>query len=79
MLHVASEIVDNEFFISGGQVGLRVSWEVKAKRNDAFVAQLGAPVERLKTGSEKGRYLQPALYGQPESMRLDHSPMNEDR
>jgi Collagen triple helix repeat (20 copies) len=79
MLHVASEIQNNEFLVSGGQVGMRVSWEVKAKRNDAFVAQLGAPVERVKTGSEKGRYLQPALYGRPESMRLDHSPMNEDR
>lgn len=79
MLHVASEIVDNEFLVSGGQVGMRVSWEVKAKRNDAFVAQLGAPVERVKSDSEKGRYLQPTLYGQPESLRLDYSPMNEDR
>ncbi len=79
MLHVASEIQNNEFLVSGGQVGMRVSWEVKAKRNDAFVAQLGAPVERVKTGLEKGRYLQPALYGQPESMRLDHSPVNVER
>ena len=73
MLHVASEIVDNEFMIAGGQAGMRVSWEVKAKRNDAFVAQLGAPVEREKVGAEKGRYLQPTLYGQPESMGLNHS------
>ncbi len=73
MLHVASEIVDNEFMIAGGQAGMRVSWEVKAKRNDAFVAQLGAPVEREKVGAEKGRYLQPTLYGQPESLGLDHS------
>ena len=79
MLHVASEIMNNEFLVSGGQVGMRVSWEVKAKRNDAFVAQLGAPVERVKLGAEKGKYLQPALYGQPESLRLDHSPLNEDR
>ena len=71
--------MNNEFLVSGGQVGMRVSWEVKAKRNDAFVAQLGAPVERVKLGAEKGKYLQPALYGQPESLRLDHSPLNEDR
>ena len=76
MLHVASEIVDNEFRISGGQAGMRVSWEVKAKRNDAFVAQLGAPVEREKVGVEKGRYLQPTLYGQPESMGLDRTSLN---
>ncbi len=73
MLHVASEIADNEFRIAGGQAGMRVSWEVKAKRNDAFVAQLGAPVEREKVGAEKGRYLQPTLYGQPESLGLDHT------
>lgn len=71
MLHVATGIANNEFRIAGGQPGMQVSWEVKAKRNDAFVAQLGAPVEREKVGREKGRYLQPALYGQPESMRLD--------
>lgn len=73
MLHVASEIVDNEFRIAGGQAGMRVSWEVKAKRNDAFVAQLGAPVVREKVGAERGRYLQPTLHGQPESMGLDHA------
>lgn len=73
MLHVASEIADNEFRIAGGQAGMRVSWEVKAKRNDAFVAQLGAPVEREKVGAEKGRYMQPTLYGQPESLGLDHT------
>lgn len=78
MLHVASEIVDNEFRIAGGQAGMRVSWEVKSKRNDAFVAQLGAPVEREKVGVEKGRYLQPTLYGQPESMGLDRASLNRD-
>lgn len=76
MLHVASEINDNEFLIAGGQPGMRVSWEVKAKRNDPFVAQLGAPVEREKVGVEKGRYLQPKLYGQPETMRLDRASSN---
>lgn len=78
MLHVASEIVDNEFRIAGGQAGMRVSWEVKAVRNDAFVAQLGAPIEREKTGVEKGHYLQPSLYGQPESMGLDRASLNGD-
>ncbi|MFG0314540.1 MAG: hypothetical protein ACF8LL_10185, partial [Phycisphaerales bacterium] len=77
MLHVASEIVDNEFRIAGGQAGMRVSWEVKAKRNDAFVSQLGAPVEREKIGAEKGRYLQPTLHGQPESLGLDHSSRSQ--
>jgi hypothetical protein len=71
MLHIANGVVNNEFRIAGGQAGMQVSWEVKAKRNDAFVAQLGAPVIREKVGVEQGRYLQPSLYGQPETLRLD--------
>lgn len=74
MLHVSSQVQDNEFQISGGQAGMEVSWEIKAKRNDPFVAQMGAPVVRQKLGNERGRYLQPALYGQPESKRLDSVP-----
>ncbi len=78
MLHVSSTVFNNEFSIAGGQPGMQVSWEVKAKRNDAFVAQLGAPVEREKLGDEKGRFLQPGLYGQPETKRLDYAPARDD-
>ncbi len=74
MLHVATGVRNNEFRIAGGQAGMQISWEVKAKRNDAYVAQLGAPVEREKVGFEKGRYLQPELHGAPAHMRLDAAP-----
>ena len=67
MLHVATEVEGNRFKVAGGTPNGKVSWEVKAKRNDRFVEVYGAPVERLKVGGEKGTYLRPELYGQPES------------
>jgi len=68
MLHVASKVQNNMFKIAGAMPNAEVSWEVKAKRTDRFVTQRGAPVERMKTGVEQGKYLEPALFGKPESM-----------
>jgi hypothetical protein len=44
---------------------MEVSWEVKAIRNDRWVRTYGAPIEQDKAGGEKGKYLNPELYGQP--------------
>lgn len=67
MLHVAAEIDPGDpvaaFRIAGGVPGARVSWEVKATRNDRWVRTYGAPIEEDKPASERGRYLEPALYG----------------
>ncbi len=62
------------FRIAGGVPGARVSWEVKALRNDLRVRLHGAPVEREKTGPERGTYQHPEYYGQPPEMGLDHTP-----
>ncbi len=43
----------------------KVSWEVKALRNDRWVQKNGAPVEVEKSGPEKGTYQHPDLYNQP--------------
>ncbi|MCA9293242.1 MAG: hypothetical protein KDA20_05455 [Phycisphaerales bacterium] len=64
-LYVAQEVNNNTFVIAGGAAGQKVSWEVIARRNDAFVAQRGAPVEVQKVGAERGRLLMPELYGLP--------------
>jgi hypothetical protein len=73
MLHVATEIEGNQFRIAGGMPNGKVSWEVKAKRNDRFVEVYGAPVERPKVEGEKGTYLRPELYGQPDSKSQLHT------
>ena len=74
MLHVAEKITTGDstasFRVAGGAPGGEVSWEVKARRNDPYVQQRGAPVEVPKTGREKGTYQHPEFYGQPQSKRL---------
>lgn len=61
------------FRIAGGVPGAKVSWEVKAVRNDLRMRLHGAPVERDKTGSERGRYQHPEYYGKPAELGMDHS------
>jgi hypothetical protein len=69
-LYIASEVQDNTFRIAGGQAGLKVSWEVKARRNDPYARAYAAPVVVEKQGIEVGRYLQPQLFGKPASMGM---------
>lgn len=67
MLHVADEVSGNRFHVAGGAPNAKVSWEIKAVRNDRFVQTYGAPVERVKVDGERGTYLRPELYGKPAS------------
>jgi hypothetical protein len=60
------------FRIAGGAPGGKVSWRVEAVRNDLRMRLHGAPVERDKTGSERGKYQHPEYYGQPREMGMDH-------
>lgn len=71
-LYIAQEVHNNAFVIAGGQPGMKVSWEVIARRSDAFVVQRGAPVEVQKVGSERGKFLMPSLYGQAESRGIHY-------
>ncbi|MEQ9616528.1 MAG: hypothetical protein RLN60_00670 [Phycisphaerales bacterium] len=79
LLHVAETVDNNRFKIAGGVTGMTVSWEVKAKRQDEFVKQLGAPVEREKAIENKGKYLIPSLYGQPAEMGMHYVAPKTDR
>jgi hypothetical protein len=65
-LHVAVEIQGNRFKIAGGAPFKKVSWEVKAVRNDPWVQQYGYQTEQEKPKGYQGLYLHPELYGQPQ-------------
>ena len=69
-VYVAEEIADHNFLIAGGQPGLKVSWEVKGVRNDAYMRTYGAPVELEKPAEQRGKYLQPELYGQSRDLGI---------
>lgn len=65
---VSREIEGNRFQVRTSKGRVRVSWEVKAVRNDRWVQKNGIEVEPSKPQSLRGTYLQPDLYGKPESM-----------
>lgn len=64
-LHVAQEVSNNRFRISGGQPGLKVSWTVTGVRNDPFVSNNPVPDVQEKPADQRGTYLHPEFYGQP--------------
>ncbi len=65
------------FRIAGGASGGKVSWEVKAVRNDRWVQQRGAPVEVEKQGPERGKYQHPEFYGQPPEKGMNYHAEHE--
>jgi len=69
-LYIAEEIAGNRFKIAGGMPGKKVSWQVTGIRHDAYADAHRIRVEEEKTGAEKGTYLHPEAFGQPESKRL---------
>jgi hypothetical protein len=64
-LHISEEIKDNSFTIAGGKPGMKVSWLVTARRNDAYMKVHPYVVEKDKPERERGYYTDPELYGAP--------------
>lgn len=66
-LYIAEEIVENHFKIAGGVPGLKVSWQVTGIRQDAWANAHRIPIEQSKPKAERGSYLHPSLFNQPET------------
>ena len=62
-LYVAEEVKDNTFKIAGGTPGMKVSWQVTARRNDAYMKAHPFVVEKDKPENTRGYYTDPSLYG----------------
>lgn len=77
-VYIAEEIKGNQFLISGGEPGLKVSWQVTAVRNDPWVRDKGYQAEVEKPASEKGTYIYPEGYGKPAEMGRDYSPDSKE-
>jgi len=67
-VYIASKISGGQFRIGGGQPGLEVSWQVTGIRQDAYANAHRIPVEEEKPAAERGHYLHPDVFGQPEAM-----------
>ncbi|MFC1683360.1 hypothetical protein ACFL0G_04055, partial [Candidatus Zixiibacteriota bacterium] len=71
-LYIAEKISGNRFKIAGGKPGMEVSWQVTGIRQDAFANANRIPVEKDKSGDEKGKYLHAKEHGLPETMEIGH-------
>jgi len=69
-LYIAQEISGNQFKIAGGEAGGKVSWQVTGIRQDAWANAHRIQVEEAKPEAERGHYLHPELYNQPETKSI---------
>ena len=69
-LFIAEKIAGNRFRIAGGQPGMEVSWQVTGIRQDAYANKNRIPVEEDKPETERGFFLHPAAFGQPEEKNV---------
>ena len=65
-LHIAEEISNNRFRISGGMAGMKVSWQVTGIRQDAWANKNRIRVEENKSEKERGHFLHSEAFGQTE-------------
>jgi hypothetical protein len=70
-LYIAQEIAGNRFKIEGGKPGAKVSWQVTGVRQDAYAKAHRVPVEEDKAATERGYYLHPDAFGQPQSKGIE--------
>jgi hypothetical protein len=71
-VYIAQEISKNQFKISGGRAGMKVSWQVTGIRHDPYANANRIPVVEVKTGDEIGKYLHPEEHGMPESAGIGY-------
>jgi hypothetical protein len=63
---------NSRFKIAGGTSGMKVSWQVTGIRKDPWANAHRIQVEEDKPDKERGYYLHPDLYGQPEENGISH-------
>ena len=68
---VASEIQDNRFTIKTNAPNIRVSWQVTGVRSDVVMKTHPFKAEQDKPARERGAYLDPGAYGQPEERGVE--------
>jgi len=70
-IYIAQKIQGNRFKIAGGKPGMEISWQVTGIRDDRYAQAHRIPVEEGKAAIERGYYLHPELYGQPEEKQIE--------
>jgi hypothetical protein len=68
---VAEEITDRRFTIKTDKPRVKVSWQVTGIRQDAWANRHRIRVEEEKPDAERGYYLHPELYDQPDERHVE--------
>jgi hypothetical protein len=76
-LYIAEEVSGNRFKIAGGTAGMKVSWQVTGVRQDAYMRAHPMKVEVEKSENERGHYLRPELFDQPEEKSIEWARHSE--
>jgi len=79
---VGSEIHNNRFTIKTNVGNVKVSWQVTGIRQDAYANAHRIPVEEDKSARERGYYLHPDAFNQPEERGMqwaEHPEMMQQR
>jgi trimeric autotransporter adhesin len=67
---VGDEIKGNHFTVKTSQPNVKVSWQVTGIRHDAYANMHRIAVEERKAEGERGLYLHPDAFNQPESKAI---------
>ena len=70
---------NSRFKIAGGTSGMRVSWQVTGIRGDPWANTNRIKVEEDKPDKERGYYLHPDLYGQPNEKRINNMILQSEK
>jgi hypothetical protein len=70
---------NSRFRIAGGTSGMKVSWQVTGIRKDPWANANRIEVEEEKPDKERGYYLHPDVYGQPEENGISHLLFPKDK
>ena len=70
-VYIAEELANDQFKVGGGRAGMKISWQITGIRQDAWANAHRIPVEEMKNDRERGYYLHPELYGQPEEKQIE--------
>jgi hypothetical protein len=73
---IAEEISNNRFSIRTSASNIKVSWQVTGVRHDNSTKKWPLAVEEAKSEHERGYFLNPDVYGQPEEKGMEwaHNP-----
>jgi hypothetical protein len=74
---IAEKIRGNRFTIKTNAPGIEVSWQVTGVRHDLSMKRNPMQVEVEKSEIERGHYLQPELYNQPEEKSVENARQAE--